>query len=241
MKVGDDQRTQRAEREKQQEKKRREETQRQKERRFSEIMNRRDSPKPKRSGDERTRRLHEGKPQKQRRDREGRRLERNVQNNQTAGQTSSSHAPEEQREPAVTIDDRRRDQPGVLQSDRSSGEQPQHRGIDDVRRRTERTGSTTDPRLADSRPAVEVVAREILQAARFGEDDRTRRVVFLDVTVPGRGDIRIRLKRDGSGGFEVRLRAGNDSLGRTLQHGSDELRRRGQRQGVRFSSIRVVR
>ena len=113
--------------------------------------------------------------------------------------------------------------------------------IQEVRRSIEGASGCTENRQASrANPALDVVAREILNAVRVGEDATKRRVLFLDVTVPGQGDVRIRLRRDGDG-MEVRMRADNDELARNLRSGSDELRERGRDEGINFTSVRVVR
>ncbi len=93
---------------------------------------------------------------------------------------------------------------------------------------------------ASSSPAMAEIVKKIVQAVRVGDDAQARRVVFLDVTVPGRGEVRIRLRRDG-GGMEVRMRADNDALARTLQEGVAALREEGAKKGVQFTSVQVAR
>lgn len=88
--------------------------------------------------------------------------------------------------------------------------------------------------------SLEHIARQIVQAAQVGEDGQGRRVMFLDVTVPGYGDVRIRLRQDG-GGLEVRMRADNDGLAQTLRQYSERLRSSAGEQGVQLTSIQVVR
>ncbi len=93
---------------------------------------------------------------------------------------------------------------------------------------------------ATSSPAVEEIAKQIVDAVRIGEDSQARRVVFLDVTVPGQGNLRIRLRQDG-GGMEVRMRADNDALARSVRENVEGLRHQTKELGVNLTSIRVVR
>jgi hypothetical protein len=103
------------------------------------------------------------------------------------------------------------------------------------------TACATGSPVASARAAeVHQIAREILKALRTGVDKHARKVVFLDVTVPGHGDLRVRLHRDGDG-VSARLRADNDGLARLLQSHTGELRQAGLERGVRFTSLEVVR
>ncbi len=107
-------------------------------------------------------------------------------------------------------------------------------------------GASSPPPIAGSAPptppaaAVHHVARQILRALRVGADQNARKVVFLDVTVPGHGDLRVRLRRDGDG-FEARLRADNDGLARLLHAHTDDLRDAARDNGVHFTSLQVRR
>ena len=84
------------------------------------------------------------------------------------------------------------------------------------------------------------MVRRIVDAVRVGQDAQARQVVFVDVTVPERGKVRIRLRRDG-GGMEVRMRADNDALARSLQQGVGTLRDKAEDKGISFTSVQVVR
>lgn len=95
-------------------------------------------------------------------------------------------------------------------------------------------------RMDGGEESLEGIARQIVKAVQVGEDAQARRVMFLEVTVPGHGDVRIRLRRDG-GGMEVRMRADNDGLAQTLRQYSGRLRSGASEQGLRLTSIQVVR
>ncbi len=281
MKVNDGDSTQRSESKERKGEKRRDEASRDQKRQFSELMDKRRVGRGERTGDERTRRLQEGRVQKEERQRDARRGERN-------------------REPPDKA--RQRDEPRRARGDeprsrerRASGEQQRgegRRAADDSRpaSRSEADDATLEQRtddlddrapggvdanairpdregagagrdavgavgesIGDTRQArqtentegasspIDEVARRILDAVRVGHDGQARRVVFLDITVPGRGDVRIRLRRDGGDGFEVRMRADNDALAQTLQRGTSQLRAQGRDNGIDMTSIRVVR
>ena len=87
---------------------------------------------------------------------------------------------------------------------------------------------------------VDEVARRVVEAIHVGRDHRQRQVLFLDVKIPGRGDIRIRLRQEG-GGYAVRMRTDNDGLARELQSGAEQLRQAGAQRGVMLQTIEVHR
>lgn len=89
-------------------------------------------------------------------------------------------------------------------------------------------------------PELGQISREILQALRRGEDAQQRRVVFLEVRIPGLGDLRIRLRRDGDS-VSVRLRADNDGLAREVRAELSSLREAGAARGIHFTNLEVLR
>ena len=258
MKVGDGQQNQRADNEDRKEKKRREETRREKERDFSKLLDRRQKGgNAGRCGDERTRRLREGRVQKREREREGRRSEQRDGKRKTESRhdeqrtrrggdktkESENKRTDGEREASVRDESSngRDDGASVAVTGRNAGGEGSGREIEAVRERIEESGRASVVEESSRRnEAIDEVARRIVDAIRVGEDDQRRQVVFLDVTVPGRGEVRIRLRRDG-GGMEVRMRADNDSLARSLQEGADDLHEKGRDEGIEFTSIRVVR
>jgi hypothetical protein len=86
---------------------------------------------------------------------------------------------------------------------------------------------------------IREISRQIVDAVRQGNDQHQRQVVFVDAQVPGGGNVRIRLRRDG-GAFEARMRADSDGLARTLRHHESELRDAADDSDVTFSSIDIV-
>lgn len=271
MKVGDDENRRRTEQSDRRQQERREEVRREKDRRFSELLNKRDNADKKPGRDERARKLREGTAQQDRSRREARRLERRFgegrpRKTDRHGEPSRRTDRREQTRSAQRGDaDRTRQEadtkrsgtaPDCPDADHGPSGRPDATPADAVERRSGsvdkseedeasevrrsgRSGSAEDSQRCSA--PLEVVARRVLNAVRVGDGQTSRQVMFLDVTVPQRGDVRIRLRRDGGGGFELRMRADNDALARTLQRGSGELRDRAAQQGVQFSSIRVVR
>lgn len=87
--------------------------------------------------------------------------------------------------------------------------------------------------------AVAQVFEKIVQSYQVGSDVRARKVVMLDVDVPGRGGVRVRVSRNGDA-VEVRMRADNPELAGLLRAHRDGLYRAGEERGFRFAHIEVV-
>lgn len=83
------------------------------------------------------------------------------------------------------------------------------------------------------------MAEQLVKACSVGEDKIARKVMMLDVEVPGKGQMRVRLTRDGDG-INVRLRANNDSTRSWLKAHQGRLRDEAASQGVVFKHIEVV-
>jgi hypothetical protein len=83
------------------------------------------------------------------------------------------------------------------------------------------------------------MAEQLVKACSVGEDKIARKVMMLDVEVPGKGQMRVRLTRDGDG-INVRLRASNDSTRSWLKAHQGRLRDEAASQGVVFKHIEVV-
>lgn len=227
---------------------------------FSQVMEKRQMPSGERCGDERGRKLREGKVQT------GSRQERAAHAQRRHAMRIQSPEKKEGRTESAKTDRRQgrcdagersrevsaRDDGGGEElrdtadgGGLSMGEEKFGRGTEDsvqeVQRGVGRSEDVQSMKASKGKnAAMAEVARQIVEAVQVGEDGHSRRVVFLDVTVPGRGEVRIRLRRDG-GGMEVRMRAGNDALARSLQEGAEELRHRGAKKGIQFTSIQVVR
>ncbi|MFB6350465.1 MAG: hypothetical protein ABEN55_19065, partial [Bradymonadaceae bacterium] len=105
-----------------------------------------------------------------------------------------------------------------------------------------RSGGAAESTAARRTREVERIrdlARQIVDAVRVGTDRARRQVVMVDAEVPGRGQVRIRLRRDGES-FETRMRADSEELARTLRRNEDTLRESAREDDVLFSSIDIV-
>lgn len=257
MKVGDDDRARRAEADERRDEKRREEARRDKQQKFSELMERRRNRGRTAGGDERPRRFRESpvrggqtgrrdrccggernRPDRApaRRDSETRRCEvgdetkqRRSERAQTCSGANTERAMRDGDASAAPLQVRGQE------NERPNGE---------LKKVGERIGSGRETSgtsgAGRTAPVVEEISRRILEAVRVGRDQEARRVVFLDVSVPDQGEVRIRIRREG-GGVGVRMRADNDALARRLRQGTEQLRTRGADEGIEFNSIRVVR
>ena len=83
------------------------------------------------------------------------------------------------------------------------------------------------------------LANKLVRACQVGTDQQARKVMMLDVRVPGRGSIRVRLRQEGNG-ISVRMRADNDELKALLRKHQGAMRDAAHEQGVTFSRIDVV-
>lgn len=210
-------------------------------RRFADIMERQRAPGGHRAGDERGRKLRDGTVQREQREKDGRVFERRApaegaegderRSAKEAGEAKPAERSTGQR-PVASVGD------GGERSEMAMGAVEDARGLTDQGRDV--GAAQESERAQRAEPPMPQVAKEIVQAVRVGEDAQARKVVFLDVTVPGRGDVRIRLRRDG-GGMEVRMRADNDALARSLQQGVGQLREEAAKKDLQFTSVQVVR
>jgi hypothetical protein len=88
-------------------------------------------------------------------------------------------------------------------------------------------------------PAPQQIATHIVDAIHVGHDQHARKIVMVDVHIPGKGDVRIRLRRQGDD-IEVRMRTNSQDLARELRQGRDTLREAGREKGLHFSTIDIV-
>lgn len=102
--------------------------------------------------------------------------------------------------------------------------------------RVEESGATADSAKAEE---VRQLAEKLVEACQTGLDQQGRQVMMLDVQVPGRGGVRVRLRRQGDG-VEVRLRADNEALGELLRARQGALRDGMAGRGVVMSRLEVV-
>lgn len=256
MKVGDNNAEKRAEQNKANDgdKKNRSEPKRDRGQKFSELMGEKQPRRAELRGDERKHRLERGEVQQRSRELASRRQKersdvdrRRNSASEGAPPTSDRNTGEGKSNPicgeigASAAETSGSEQQASVPGVAADGSAEELREVEAV---TERVGSKGEVDAGEpsrlSEPAVQQIAREIVEAVRVGEDEHRRQVVFLDVTVPERGEVRIRLRRDG-GGMEVRMRADNDALARTLQQNTDGLRRAAGAKDIELTSVRVVR
>lgn len=92
---------------------------------------------------------------------------------------------------------------------------------------------------SDAHETIARLSREIVEACHVGQDQRQRKVVMLDVQLPGRGRIRARLRHSASG-VEVRLRADNPELSALLKRHKGALHERARERGLSLSRVEIA-
>ncbi|MFP4597539.1 MAG: hypothetical protein ACLFVJ_04755 [Persicimonas sp.] len=92
---------------------------------------------------------------------------------------------------------------------------------------------------SEMREQVAQLAQKLVEKAHVGQDAAGRRIMLLDLQVPGRGNVRVRLRRRGDG-FELRMRPENQELARDLRREREHFRESAAHSGVEFSSIEIV-
>lgn len=88
-------------------------------------------------------------------------------------------------------------------------------------------------------PAVEQIVDRMVEAVHVGQDERARRVVLIDVVVPGMGRLRARLKRTRQG-VEVRLRAEAPELTRLLRGQRAEIMDTARARGIEMTKVEIA-
>ncbi|WP_133621695.1 flagellar hook-length control protein FliK [Bradymonas sediminis] len=101
------------------------------------------------------------------------------------------------------------------------------------------TAATKSSNQAERREQVAKIARALVEKTHIGTDSAGRQVMLMELEVPGRGQIRVRLRRRGEG-YELRMRPENQDLARDLRQERDTFRESAARNGVSFSSIEIV-
>ena len=104
---------------------------------------------------------------------------------------------------------------------------------------SDRAEGAQSARGTELREQVAELANKLVDKAHIGRDTAGRQIMLLDLQVPGRGGVRVRLRRRGQG-FEVRMRADNEELARDLRHEREHFRQSAADRGVQFSSVDVV-
>ena len=95
------------------------------------------------------------------------------------------------------------------------------------------------PAASSSKEMIAALATQLVKACAVGKDQRARKVMLLDVDLPGQGQLRVRITRDGDG-VNVRLRASDERTRQLVKAHAGQLRDEGARQGVVFKHIEVV-
>ncbi len=95
------------------------------------------------------------------------------------------------------------------------------------------------PAAGTDRAEMAQLANKMVQAFYVGQDARAKKVVMMDVNVPGRGSVRVRLSKTGDS-VDVRMRADNEDLAKLLRAHREDLRESGASNGVKFANIEVV-
>ncbi len=95
------------------------------------------------------------------------------------------------------------------------------------------------PAAGTDRAEMAQLANKIVQAFYVGQDARAKKIVMMDVNVPGRGSVRVRLSKTGDS-VDVRMRADNEDLAKLLRSHREDLRQSGASKGVNFANIEVV-
>jgi hypothetical protein len=114
--------------------------------------------------------------------------------------------------------------------------------VDARNERSVRVGASRAEGASRTSADVETIRRlaaEVAKSVKVGVDRAKRQVVLMDVEVPGRGTVHVRLRRQGER-FDVRLRADDHGLARMLRRHRDDLRQAGDDAGVSFGELRVV-
>ena len=94
-------------------------------------------------------------------------------------------------------------------------------------------------RVPEHIETIRRLAAEVAKSVKVGVDRAKRQVVLMDVEVPGRGTVHVRLRRQGAT-FHARFRADEHGLARMLRRHSGELRDAAEDAGVSFGELRVV-
>ncbi|WP_430687893.1 hypothetical protein [Lujinxingia sediminis] len=106
------------------------------------------------------------------------------------------------------------------------------RGVGDV-------GEARSEGVGEGPAELGEIVEAMVKAAQAGEDAQGRKVMFLELDVPGRGTLRVRLLKEHDG-YAVRMRASDEGLARELLSAQSEMVRGAGARGVRFNAVEVV-
>jgi len=116
------------------------------------------------------------------------------------------------------------------------GEMPSPERVDRASGEVGQAGATPE---SARREEVRALANKLVDACQVGQDQQARKVMMLDLRVPGRGNIRVRLRQEGNG-ISVRMRADNDELKSLLRAHQGSLRDAANERGAPFARIDIV-
>ncbi|GEM_PF-6749701 len=105
--------------------------------------------------------------------------------------------------------------------------------------RVETSQAAASSRGAENLETIRRLAGEVAKSLKVGVDAAKRQVVLMDVEIPGRGTVHIRLRRQGAK-FDARFRADDHGLARMLRRHREDLRQAGDDAGVQFGELRVA-
>lgn len=92
--------------------------------------------------------------------------------------------------------------------------------------------STTD------RQAVAQLVDKLVRSCQLGQDQKARRVMLMEVEIPGRGNVHVRLQQQ-SQGLEVRFRARDEPTAQLLRAHQGQLEEGMRQRGVAVSRVSV--
>ncbi len=92
---------------------------------------------------------------------------------------------------------------------------------------------------AEAPREVDAVVQEMVEACFVGEDAQARKVVMLEIALPGRGMVRARIRRERDG-VSVRLRAKDPETKELLRAHKDEFVKGASERGVDLKEVDIV-
>jgi hypothetical protein len=149
-------------------------------------------------------------------------------------------------EPGAGEVDAREEPEALAEEDEALAEEPedapdasatlQERGMAGGELRAEAADSAEG---AEAPREVDAVVQEMVEACYVGEDAQARKVVMLEIALPGRGMVRARIRRERDG-VHVRLRAKDPATKELLRAHKDELMQGAKERGVDLKGVDVV-
>lgn len=88
------------------------------------------------------------------------------------------------------------------------------------------------------RQAVAQLVDKLVRSCQLGQDQKARRVMLMEVEIPGRGNVHVRLQQQ-SQGLEVRFRARDEPTAQLLRAHQGQLEEGMRQRGVAVSRVSV--